>query len=159
MGNTTFSGPVKAGTISNTTGTTLGADVKNTGQVTMAQTFSTGTALNNGASAANTTTVVIPANSQIIDIVLDCPTAMAGATAVLSIGDSVGGNTTFLNTFSITAASGAGRKYPTTEAGGALAWADTGTADKLLVWTTTGATTAGEIRATVLYQQNINITP
>jgi len=157
MGNTTFSGPVKAGTISNTTGTTLGADVKNTGQVTMAQTFSTGTALNNGASAANTTTVVIPANSQIIDIVLDCPTAMAGATAVLSIGDSVGGNTTFLNTFSITVASGAGRKYPTTEAGGALAWADTGTADKLLVWTTTGATTAGEIRATVLYQQNINL--
>jgi len=157
MGNTTFSGPVKAGTISNTTGTTLGANVKNTGQVTMAQTFSTGTALNNGASAANTTTVVIPANSQIIDIVLDCPTAMAGATAVLSIGDSVGGNTTFLNTFSITVASGAGRKYPTTEAGGALAWADTGTADKLLVWTTTGATTAGEIRATVLYQQNINL--
>ena len=45
MGTTTFSGPVKAGTISNTTGTTLGTDVKNTGQVTMAQTFSTGTSL------------------------------------------------------------------------------------------------------------------
>lgn len=157
MGTTTFSGPVKAGTISNTTGTTLGTDVKNTGQVTMAQTFSTGTALASGASAANATTVVIPANSQIIDIVIDCPSAMAGATAVLSIGDSVGGNATFLNTFSITVASGAGRKYPTTEAGGALAWADTGTADKKLTWTTTGATTGGEIRATVLYQQNINL--
>ena len=157
MGTTTFSGPVKAGTISNTTGTTLGADVKNTGQVTMAQTFSTGTALAGGASAANATTVVIPANSQIIDIVLDCPSAMAGATAVLSIGDSVGGNATFLNTFSITVASGVGRKYPTTEAGGALAWADTGTADKKLTWTTTGATSGGEVRATVLYQQNINL--
>tara|TARA_R110000737_G_scaffold1370_1_gene3971 strand:- start:8 stop:484 length:477 start_codon:yes stop_codon:yes gene_type:complete len=157
MGTTTFSGPVKAGTISNTTGTTLGADVKNTGQVTMAQTFSTGTSLAAGASAANATTVVIPANSQIIDIVLDCPSAMAGATAVLSIGDSVGGNATFLNTFSITVASGAGRKYPTTEAGGALAWADTGTADKKLTWTTTGATSGGEVRATVLYQQNINL--
>tara|TARA_R110002049_G_scaffold94985_1_gene233409 strand:+ start:116 stop:592 length:477 start_codon:yes stop_codon:yes gene_type:complete len=157
MGTTTFSGPVKAGTISNTTGTTLGKDVKNTGQVTMAQTFSTGTALASGASAANATTVVIPANSQIIDIVLDCPSAMAGATAVLSIGDSVGGNATFLNTFSITVASGVGRKYPTTEAGGALAWADTGTADKKLTWTTTGATSAGEVRATVLYQQNINL--
>ena len=157
MGTTTFSGPVKAGTISNTTGTTLGTDVKNTGQVTMAQTFSTGTALAGGASAPNATTVVIPANSQIIDIVIDCPSAMAGATAVLSIGDSVGGNATFLNTFSITVASGAGRKYPTTEAGGALAWADTGTADKRLTWTTTGATTGGEIRATVLYQQNINL--
>ena len=157
MGTTTFSGPVKAGTISNTTGTTLGTDVKNTGQVTMAQTFSTGTALASGASAANATTVVIPANSQIIDIVIDCPSAMAGATAVLSIGDSVGGNATFLNTFSITVASGAGRKYPTTEAGGALAWADTGTADKKLTWTTTGATSGGEIRATVLYQQNSNL--
>ena len=157
MGTTTFSGPVKAGTISNTTGTTLGTDVKNTGQVTMAQTFSTGTALASGASAANATTVVIPANSQIIDIVLDCPSAMAGATAVLSIGDSVGGNATFLNTFSISVASGVGRKYPTTEAGGALAWADTGTADKKLTWTTTGATSGGEVRATVLYQQNINL--
>jgi hypothetical protein len=157
MGTTTFSGPVKAGTISNTTGTTLGTDVKNTGQVTMAQTFSTGTSLAAGASAANATTVVIPANSQIIDIVLECPSAMAGATAVLSIGDSVGGNATFLNTFSITVASGVGRKYPTTEAGGALAWADTGTADKKLTWTTTGATSGGEVRATVLYQQNINL--
>ena len=71
MATTTFSGPIKAGTISNTTGTTLGSNVKNTGQVVMAQTFSTGATLDGGASAANTTTVVIPANSQIIDIVLD----------------------------------------------------------------------------------------
>ena len=40
MGNTTFSGPIKAGTIKNTTGTTLGSDVANVGQVVMAQTFS-----------------------------------------------------------------------------------------------------------------------
>jgi|TARA_R110000796_G_scaffold161356_1_gene278069 hypothetical protein len=157
MAITSFSGPIKAGTISNTTGTTLGSDVKNTGQVVMAQTFSTGTALAGGASAANDTTVVIPANSQIIDIVLDCPTAVAGATTVLSIGDTVGGNATFINTYSITVASGAGRKYPTTQSGGALAWADTGTADKKLTWTTTGASSGGEIRATVLYQQNNNL--
>ena len=37
MGTTTFSGPIKAGTIKETTGTTLGSDVKNTGQVVMAQ--------------------------------------------------------------------------------------------------------------------------
>tara|TARA_Y100000385_G_C12676093_1_gene460027 strand:+ start:68 stop:541 length:474 start_codon:yes stop_codon:yes gene_type:complete len=156
MGTTTFSGPIKAGTIKDTTGTTLGSNVKNTGQVVMAQTFSTGS-LAAGASAANSTTVVIPANSQIIDCVIDCPTAMGNATAVLSVGDTVGGNATFVNSFSITVASGAGRKYPTTEAGGALAWADTGTADKKLTWTTTGATDAGEIRVTILYQQNINL--
>ena len=157
MGTTTFSGPVKAGTIAATTGTTLGTDVKNTGQVVMAQTFSTGTSLASGASAANDTTVVIPANSQIIDIVLDKPTVMAGATCVFSIGDTVGGNATFLNSYSVTIASGVGRAYPTTEAGGALAWADTGTADVKLTWTSTGATSAGEIRATILYQQNNNL--
>ena len=70
MGNTTFSGPIKAGTIKETTGTTLGSNIKNTGQVVMAQTFSTGTALAGGASAANVTDVVIPANSQIIDCVI-----------------------------------------------------------------------------------------
>ena len=57
----------------------------------------------------------------------------------------------------ITAASGAGRKYPTTEAGGALAWADTGTADVKLTWTSAGATSDGEVRVTVLYQQNNNL--
>jgi len=157
MATTTFSGPVKAGTIKYTTGTTLGYDVKNTGQVVMAQTFSTGTALASGASAANDTTVVIPANSQIIDMVIDKPTAMGANTCVFSVGDTVGGNATFINSYSITVGSGAGRAYPTTEAGGALAWADTGTSDVKLTWTSTGATDAGEIRVTVLYQQNNNL--
>jgi hypothetical protein len=157
MAQTTFSGPIKAGTISNTTGTTLGSNVKNTGQVVMAQTFSTGTSLAAGASAANATTVVIPANSQIIDIVLDKPSVMAGATCVFSIGDTVGGNATFINAYSVTVASGVGRAYPTIEYGGSLAWADTGTADVKLTWTSTGATSAGEIRATILYQQNNNL--
>ena len=157
MGQTTFSGPILAGTIKSTTGTAVGTNVKNTGQVVMAQTFSTGVALDSGASAANTTTVVIPANSQIIDIVLDVVGVMVGATCVFSVGDVAGGNATFLNAFSITVASGAGRKYPTTEAGGALSWADTGTSDLRLTWTSTGATTNGEIRATVLYQQNSDL--
>jgi|TARA_R110000823_G_scaffold240022_1_gene365108 hypothetical protein len=122
----------------------------------MSQTFSTDAALAGGASAANVTDVVIPANSQIIDCVIDCPTAMANATAVFSVGDTVGGNATYINSFSITVASGVGRKYPTTEAGGARSWANTGTADERLTWTTTGATNAGEIRVTVLYAQALN---
>ena len=157
MGQTTFSGPILAGTIKSTTGTTVGTNVKNTGQVVMAQSFTTGVDLDGGASAANTTTVIIPANSQIIDIVLDVVGVMVGATCVFSIGDVAGGNATFLNAFSITVASGAGRKYPTTEAGGALSWADTGASDLRLTWTSTGATTNGEIRATVLYQQAIDL--
>ena len=157
MATTTFSGPIKAGTISNTTGTTVGSNVKNTGQVVMAQTFSTEDTLDSGASAANETSVIIPANSQIIDIVLDKVTAMGTNTAVFSVGDTVGGNATFINSYSITTGSGAGRAYPTTEAGGALVWADTGSADIKLTWTSTGATTDGEVRVTVLYQQNNNL--
>ena len=157
MATTTFSGPIKAGTISNTTGTTVGTDVKNIGQVLMAQTFSTGTTLASGASAANSTDVIIPANSQIVDIVIDVPTVMGANTCVFSVGDTVGGNATFVNSYSISVASGAGRKYPTTESGGTLGWADIGTADLRLTWTSTGATDAGVIRVTVLYQQNINL--
>ena len=152
MATTTFSGPIKAGTISNTTGTTLGSNIKNTGQVVMAQTFAAD--LSGGALAAVVTDVVIPANSQIIDCVIDVITA-ANTTTNLSVGDMVGGAATILNTF----ASGttAGRKYPTTQAGGALAWEDTGTADIRLTVTASAATNAGEVRFTILYQQNINL--
>jgi len=82
---------------------------------------------------------------------------MGNATCVFSIGDTVGGNATFINSYNITTGSGAGRAYPTTEAGGALAWADVGTSDVRITWTSTGATNAGEVRATILYQQNINL--
>ena len=154
MGTTTFSGPIKAGTIKNTTGTSLGTDIKNTGQVVMAQSFTTGTTLAGGASAANVTDVVIPANSQVIDCVIDVITAASGATN-LSVGDTVGGATSILNTFAI--GTSAGRKYPTTQAGAALAWEDTGTADIRLTVTASAATTAGEVRVTILYAQNNNL--
>ena len=153
MGTTTFSGPIKAGPIQQTTGSDLGTNVKNIGQVVMAQSHAQ--SLSAGAIAAGATTVVIPANSQIIDIVLDVITAASGATNI-SIGDTVGGAATLLNTFAI--GTTAGRKYPTTEAGGALAWEDVGSSDIKLTITNSAATSAGEIRFTVLYQQNTNYT-
>ena len=36
MGTTTFSGPIRAGTIKSTTGTTLGTDINNVGEVSRA---------------------------------------------------------------------------------------------------------------------------
>ena len=152
MATTTFSGPIKAGTISNTTGTTLGSDIKNTGQVVMSQTFSAD--LSSGAIAADTTNVVIPANSQIIDIVLDQITA-ANTTTNYSVGDVAGGAATLLNTYA--SGTDAGRKYPTTQAGGALAWEDVGTTDIRLTVTSSAVTTSGEIRFTILYSQNTNL--
>ena len=40
MATTTFSGPIKAGTIKDTTGSTVGTNVKNVGFVKMSQTAS-----------------------------------------------------------------------------------------------------------------------
>ena len=72
MGTTTFSGPIKAGTIKDTTGTTLGNDVKNVGQVVMAQSAKIDIT---GASHLNQVCGTIPAKSQIIDVVLNVTTA------------------------------------------------------------------------------------
>ena len=152
MANTTFSGPILAGSIKYTTGTTVGTDIKNTGQVVMSQTFAAD--LSSGAITADVTNVVIPANSQIIDIVIDQITA-ADTTTNYSVGDVAGGAATLLNTYA--SGTDAGRKYPTTEAGGALAWEDVGTTDIRLTVTSSAVTTSGEVRFTVLYSQNTNL--
>ena len=152
MGTTTFSGPIKAGTIKNTTGTTVGTDMKNTGQVVMAQTHAID--LSGGVITAEATDVIIPANSQLIDIVFDSITASSGATNI-SIGNVGGAATTFVNTFAI--GTTVGIKRPSTEAGGSLAWEDTGTSDVRLNVTNSAATSSGECRFTVLYQQNNNL--
>ena len=152
MAQTTFSGPILAGTIKNTTGTTVGTDMKNTGQVVMAQTFAAD--LSGGALAASATNVIIPANSQIVDCVFDVITAASGATNI-SVGFVGGAATALVNTFAI--GTTAGRKYPTTEAGGALAWEDIGSSDQRLNVTNSAATSAGEVRITILYLQNNNL--
>jgi hypothetical protein len=152
MANTTFSGPILAGSIKYTTGTTVGTNIKNTGQVVMSQTFAAD--LSSGAITADVTNVVIPANSQIIDIVIDQITA-ANTTTNYSVGDVAGGAATLINTYA--SGTDAGRKYPTTQSGGALAWEDVGTTDIRLTVTSSAVTTSGEVRFTVLYSQNTNL--
>ena len=152
MAQTTFSGPILAGTIKNTTGTTVGTDIKNTGQVLMAQTAAVD--LSSGAIAASALDIVIPANSQLVDIVFDSITAASGATNI-SIGKVGGAATAYVNTFAI--GTTVGLKRPTTEAGGALAWEDVGTSDVRFNVTNSAATTAGEIRVTIMYLQNNNL--
>ena len=85
MAITTFSGPIKAGTISNTTGTTLGDDVRNTGQVVMTQSI-----MIDAAVAVGTTTYnvgVIPKNSQLLTTTMRCAVVSnASGTATVSVG-------------------------------------------------------------------------
>ncbi len=83
MGTTTFSGPIKAGTINETTGTTLGSNVRNTGHVTMVQ----GKDINITGATANTNVAVIPANSQVLFVHVDVTTVSNDTgTATFSVG-------------------------------------------------------------------------
>ena len=85
MATTTFSGPIKAGTISNTTGTTLGDNIRNTGQVVMSQSI-----MIDAAVAAGTTTYnvgVIPKNSQLLTATIRVAiVSNSGTSATVSVG-------------------------------------------------------------------------
>lgn len=151
MGTTTFSGPIRAGNIKNTTGTTVGTNIANVGYVTMMQAHTMD--LSGGAIAAGATTMVIPADSHIIDVVVDLSTA-ANTTSNISVGDTVGGATTIIN--ALATGTTAGLKTITTEGGGARAWSNTGTADLKLTVTNSAATTAGVAVIKVLYAQAYN---
>jgi len=154
MGTTTFSGPIKAGTIKNTTGTTLGANVKNTGQVVMSQSI-----MIDSAVAAGTTTYnvgVIPGDSQLLGVTLRVAIASnAGGTATLSVG-MVGKTTQFFiaNTNVKTAAE------TKTLAAASLDQADRISLDNQITATliSAGATaTAGQITVTFTYVQANNL--
>ncbi len=150
MATTTFSGPIKAGTIRNTTGTTLGSDVKNTGQVVMSQSA----AITQSTTAA-ASGIVIPANSQIVECYVYVTTAYDNS-ATLSIGTSSTSNelcsavaVSTINTIKLAS------QATITDAD---AWEDIGTTD-VKIFTDSSATTSdtGVATLTVTYVQNNNL--
>ena len=84
MGTVTFTGPIKAGDVLNTTGTTPGT-IKNVGFVAMAQTAAITQA---DTATAYATRIVIPAYSHILNIQFLTTVAWNGAAATISIGTS-----------------------------------------------------------------------
>jgi hypothetical protein len=151
MANTTFSGPIRAGNIRNTVGTTVGTDVANVGYVVMTQQYVAD--LSGGALAAVNTNMVIPANSKIVNILVDLEVA-ANTTTNISVGQEGGGAATFLNT--LASGTTAGLKTITTQGGGTLVWKDTGSSDLRLNVTASAATNAGTAVITVMYAQAFN---
>ena len=153
MGTTTFSGPIKAGTILNTTGTTAGEDVANVGFALMAQ------SANVTFAADGTTTVVatLPANSQIFQVSVDVTTAFdAGTTNTLDIGDG----TTADKYADALALGAAARVLATSDVSQLGNLVDIGSSDVKVTATynqTGSAATAGAATVTVLYIQNNNL--
>lgn len=152
MGTTTFSGPIKAGTIRNTTGTTYNTDVSNVGWVVMSQTASF--AHNAGASnlLAN-----IPSQSQILDFIISVETVFTGSSssdAKIDIGTSSDADA-YVDNLGVSATA---RRIPLGVAAICSNWKDVGTDTKVEVDITAGSASAGTVRITVVYAQNVNLT-
>lgn len=147
MGASTFSGPVKAGPISQTTGTTVGTNVANVGFVLMAQSAVIDII---GATAADQVVATIPAGSQIVDVILNVTTVNNDTgTATVAVGTS-GTATAFLPATSVkTAATTRGTLTNS-------AATDVGTTDIQVLADFTaqnGNGTTGAATVTVLYLQ------
>jgi hypothetical protein len=150
MAQTTFSGPIKAGTISNTTGTTLGSNIANVGQVVMSQSAS----ITQSTSAAESG-IVIPANSQILEATVFVTTAYDN-TATLSIGTTA--TSTELATAVAVSTVNTIKLASQATITDADNWKDVGTTD-VKIYTISSATTAdaGVAILTVTYVQNNNL--
>jgi hypothetical protein len=159
VGTTTFTGPIRAGNIINTSGTTLGRDIANVGYVMMAQSQSFTQAASTGQSAGlYLTNIVIPANSQIIGIDILVTAAWSGAAQTVNVGISATATELAVaadNDLSTTLGNKA--IIPGNNATRVGNWKDTGTADdRIWVLSTNTGTGAGVI--TVRYIQNNNLT-
>jgi len=150
MGTTTFSGPIKAGTISQTTGTALGDSIKNTGQVLMSQSVKVDII---GASHLNQVCAVVPANSQIVDVIVNVTTVNndTGA-ATVSVG-TVADADAFIALLNVKA-------LATTHGTLDTEATNVGTTDIQVLADFTGANgdgTTGAATVTVLYLQNNSV--
>ena len=151
MATTTFSGPILAGGIKNTTGTTVGTDIKNTGYVLMSQTEAV-----DQTAVTGTTNMIIPANSQLVSAQLYVSVIWSGGASTAGLG-YVGNATAFTSTTGV-AGGTLGIIDVTAGANKARvdAWADVGTTDRRLLLTN-GNTGAGVGWLTVTYIQNVNV--
>jgi hypothetical protein len=155
MGTTTFTGPIKAGDVLNTTGTTVGT-LKNVGFVEMVQTVAVTQATNGTTAGLYTTDIVIPANSQILAIDLFVTVAWTGAASTFNIGSSATATEIAVAADNTAVAIGRLAVTPGTSATRVNAWVDVGTVDERIYMLSTN-TGSGTGYLSVRYAQAINL--
>lgn len=150
MGTTHFTGPIQAGSILNTSGTTIGKDVKNVGFAVMSQSAVVNQA--NFAAAAKTG-IVIPANSEIVSIKFYATAGYSGVSKTLSLGTTV--TATELVSGADLTAVGVADLHPGTDATRTGKWINVGTSD-VAIWALAANTGTGIGRLVVTYMQANN---
>ena len=152
MGTTTFTGPIQAGDVIDTVGTTAGS-VKNVGTVVTVQSAAI---TQSGTATAATTGICIPANSHILRIDILATTAWNGSASTISIGTSATSNE--LVSAGSVSAIGLNQLTPGTSATRTALWIDVGASD-VLIYALSANTGAGVGWLQVTYVQAENLTP
>ena len=152
MATTTFSGPIKAGDISNTTGTTVGTNVRNVGSVLMAQSA----VIDIIGTSVNTTVAVLPANSQVVNCILNITTAnddTNAATVTVGVDGNANAFLTSTNAKAIGLTQSTAIELVGTDVGA------NGAAVVAYFTATDGDGTNGAATVTILYVQDNNLVP
>jgi hypothetical protein len=154
MGTTTFSGPIKAGNIYNTTGSTLGTNVKNVGSVVMSQ--SATAELTHATTTATALGIIIPAKSQIIGVTLIIESLFtSSSTTTIAIGNGSDDATDICPATNVSATALSVVMGPAA----VDVWTNTGTSDiELYGITVANSASAGSARVVVEYVQANNLT-
>jgi hypothetical protein len=145
MGFSTFSGPLRSGTVRSGSG-------RNTGLVVLAQSYDTGDLTGTTTGNYDVSAFVLPQGAQIVDITVDQVVAAATGTTAVSVGTASGGAQLMA---SVTTTAG-GRFRGTATATTQLAWQTSTTADTTVFIRNvvgTGTLSAGRFIVTVSYVQ------
>lgn len=146
MAFSTFAGPLRSGTVKEGAG-------MNCGLVTLARSFDSGDMAGTTTGNYDVAAFIIPAGSQIIDIVVDQVVAVTGgATLNVSVGNASGG----AQLMAAVATTAGGRFRGTATAATQLAWQTSTTADTTIFVreaVTAATASAGRFIVTVVYVQ------
>ena len=148
MSFSTFSGPVRAGTVRD--GSVAGG--RNTGLVVLSQSYDFGDMTGDVVGNEDVLIGNLPKGSQIVDIFVDQVVAAATGTTTISVGSASGG----AQLMAAVATTAGGRFRGTATAATQLAWQTSTTADTTVYVrsaTGTATLTAGRAIVTVLYVQ------
>jgi hypothetical protein len=145
MAFTTFSGPVRSGTVREGAG-------RNTGLVVLAQSYNSGDLTDDVVGNVDAVAFKIPQGSQIVDITVDQIVAATGGTTTVSVGNASGG----AQLMAAVVTTAGGRFRGTATATTQAAWQTSTTADTTVyvrVAVGTATLTAGQFILTVSYVQ------